>query len=593
MTTARGHIQHSPRMSLAPYPVQPVTDDIVRTAELHPGKIAMIDGVTGAEHTYAEIVTASKRLGRHLQDVGVGVGDRVAIVATNSPEWAVVFLGTLFAGGTVTTLNPLYTPREIGEQFADSEPKVVFAIEATMDNVRAVWGDAPHAHLTAEVWELAGAAAGEALPVEFDPTTQIAVLPYSSGTTGAPKGVELTHGNFLFDASSAVTALGAIFEVPDASTVLFLPLAHVFARDIQVACVMASIRVTHCPDVKDLPSELKRAKPSFVLAVPRFFEKIYNGAQQRANDEGKGKIFATAAQTAIEYSEALEAGRVSTGLRLRHGSLDRLVYRRLRDALGGNVHWAISGGAALGPRLGHFFRGIGVTVLEGYGLTETTAAATVNTPTHQRVGSVGRPLPGTEVAVSDDGEVWVRGPHVMRGYWPDGKTGGATGAVDIDAGGWLRTGDLGQLDDDGFLTITGRLKEILVTSSGKNVAPGVLEDRLKAHPLISQALVVGDGRPYVAALVTLDPDALPHWCEQRGRAATPPAELVDDPELLDTVQQAVTEANRAVSRAEAIKRFIVLPVDLTEGGGHLTPTLKVRRSQVAAEFADSIEALYT
>ena len=531
---------------------------------------------------------------------GVTAGDRVAIMSRTRYEWTLVDFALWTMGAVPVPIYETSSAEQVEWILSDSAAVGVVVESASLAHLVA---DVRHAcPQLRKVWTLDEgavddlAAAGARGDVADLPQlragvgrSSLATLIYTSGTTGRPKGVELTHGNFLFDATSAVTALDALFEVADASTLLFLPLAHVFARDIEIACVIAGVRVTHCPDVKELATELKAVRPSFVLAVPRVFEKIYNGAEQRATAEGKGRIFATAAQVAIEYSQALDHGTVSTGLRLRHALLDRLVYRKLREAMGGNVSWAISGGAALGARLGHFFRGIGVTVLEGYGLTESTAAATVNTPARQRVGSVGRPLPGTEVAISDDGEVWLRGPHIMRGYWNNPHAGHAV----VDPDGWFRTGDLGVLDDDGYLTITGRLKEILVTSGGKNVAPAVLEDRLRAHRLISQAMVVGDARPYVAALITLDPDAVPGWLDERGRSAADPRDLVDDPDIRATVGEAVAAANLAVSKAEAIKRFVVLPVDLTEHGGHLTPTLKMRRHAVANEFAAEIEALYS
>ncbi len=531
---------------------------------------------------------------------GVEPGDRVGVLSRTRYEWTLVDFALWTAGAVPVPIYETSSAEQVQWILSDSgavgvvvettaHDQLVADVRSRCPDLRSVWSIDAGA-----VDDLATNGAGQDPAPLADrraalDRSSLATLIYTSGTTGRPKGVELTHGNLLFDSASAISALDALFDVPDASTLLFLPLAHVFARDIAVACVSAGIRVAHCPDPRVLAEQLAQIRPSFVLAVPRVFEKIYSGAEQRAVSEGKGRIFAEATRVALEYSRALDAETVSTSLRIRHALLDRLVYRKLRAAMGGNVSWAISGGAALGPRLAHFFRGVGVTVLEGYGLTETTAAATVNTPTHQRIGSVGRPLPGTEVAISDDGEVWLRGPHIMRGYWNNGHASDAA----IDPDGWLRTGDLGTLDDEGYLSITGRLKEILVTSGGKNVAPAALEDRLRAHPLVSQAMVVGDGRPYVAALVTLDAEALPHWLDEHGRPFTDPRALVDDEEIRAAIADAVAEANHAVSRAEAIKRFTVLPVDLTEGAGHLTPTLKVRRQAVAAEFAEEIDALYS
>jgi long-chain acyl-CoA synthetase len=370
---------------------------------------------------------------------------------------------------------------------------------------------------------------------------------------------------------------------------LFLPLAHILARIIQVGAVMHRVRLAHTADVRNLVDDLGAFRPTFILSVPRVFEKVYNSAQQRAHASGKGAVFDRAADVAVRYSQALDRGRPGLVLRLRHDLFDRLVYRKLRAALGGEVAYAVSGGAPLGARLGHFFRGIGVTVLEGYGLTETTAGATVNLPGALRIGTVGRPVSGCSVRIADDGEILLKAPFVFSGYWRDDE---ATAEV-LDADGWFRTGDLGELDADGYLTITGRKKELLVTAGGKNVAPAVLEDRVRAHPLVSQCVVVGDRRPYVAALVTLDAEAVAAWRASHGK---PPsarvADLRTDPDLVAEVQAAVDDANRAVSQAEGIRRFRILAADFTEAGGELTPTMKVRRSAVLAAHADEVEALY-
>ena len=415
----------------------------------------------------------------------------------------------------------------------------------------------------------------------------LATVIYTSGTTGRPKGCELTHGNFLAEVTSAIEMLPELFEDENGATLLFLPLAHVFGRMLQVAALLKGVHVGHS-DVARITRDLPTFRPTFVLAVPRVFERVYDGARRKADAAGRVRVFDLASDTAIAYSEALEGGGPGISLRLRRAVFDRLVYGKIRAAFGGRTQWAISGGAALGPRLGHFFRGVGVTVLEGYGLTETTAAATVNTRTATRIGSVGRALPRFDIRIADHGEVLVRGGHVFRGYWHDAP---ATAAV-LDEDGWFHTGDLGSLDADGFLTITGRAKEILVTSSGKNVAPGPLEDVLRAHPLVSQAMVVGDGRASVAALLTLDAEASAEWLSRAKRPAVPVAELVDDPALLSELRSAVAAANATVSSAEAVKHIRVLPIDLTEESGHLTPTLKLKRAVVMADFADEIEALY-
>ena len=379
--------------------------------------------------------------------------------------------------------------------------------------------------------------------------------------------------------------LAELFEPEDASTLLFLPLAHVFGRMIQVACVMNGTRLGHS-DLARLSRDLATFRPSFVLAVPRVFEKVYDTARRKAAADGKGRIFDRAADTAIAWSRAQD-GRRGPLLRLQHAVFERLVYGKLRTAFGGRVDWAISGGAALGPRLAHFFRGAGITVLEGYGLTETTAAATVNPPRGVRIGTVGRPLPGVDIRIGDDGEVLIRGGQVFVAYWHDDAS---TDAFDSD--GWFRTGDLGSVDTDGYLSITGRKKEILVTSGGKNVSPAPLEDLVRAHVLVSQCMLVGDERPHIGALVTLDPESLAAWLSFRGRPAAAPEELTDDADVRAEVQSAIDAANASVSSAEAIARFRILPEDLTQESGHLTPTLKVKRSVVLHDFAAEVESLY-
>jgi long-chain acyl-CoA synthetase len=416
----------------------------------------------------------------------------------------------------------------------------------------------------------------------------LATLIYTSGTTGRPKGCMLTHRNFMFEVDNVVWGMPDVFLAPDSSTLLFLPIAHVFGRAIQLGCVRGGVRLGHSADIKQLLPGLASFQPTFLLAVPRVFEKVYNSAQQKAVADGKGKIFDTAAQVAIDYSISLDEGGPGLMLKLKHAVFDRLVYGKLRHALGGNMRWAVSGGAPLGSRLGHFFRGINVVILEGYGLTETSAATTVNRPSAIRIGSVGQPLPGAKVKVAEDGELMLGGDQIFVGYWNNAT---ATAAA-LTPDGWLHSGDIGEIDDNGFVRITGRKKELLVTAAGKNVAPAVLEDRLRANWLVSQCMVVGDAKPFIAALVTIDPEAFPSWAKANNKGDATIADLVDDPDLNTAVQQAVDDANKAVSHAEAIKKFRILGVDWTEEGGQITPSLKLKRNVVMQEFGADVDALY-
>ena len=420
-------------------------------------------------------------------------------------------------------------------------------------------------------------------------TDDIATIIYTSGTTGRPKGCVLTHGNCMFDVANVVNATPELFLSGSSSTLLFLPLAHVFGRLIELGCINSGTVLGHSSDITNILADLDSYRPTFLLAVPRVFEKVYNSAEQKAAAGGRGQVFAAAAATAIDYSKSLDEGGPGLVLRAKHAAFDKLVYGKLRAALGGRVEWAVSGGAPLGERLGHFFRGIGVTILEGYGLTETSAASTLNLPHQLRIGTVGRPIAGAAVRIADDGEVMLAGVQIFRGYW--GNDAATAEAIEPD--GWFHSGDIGELDEFGFLRITGRKKELIVTAGGKNVAPAVLEDRVRANFLVSQCMVVGDQKPYIAALVTLDADALAAWS---GLAGLPPGMTLAEAAAADRVREqvsaAIDEANRAVSHAEAIKRFQILPVDWTEEGGQLTPSLKLKRSVVMAEFADDVEALY-
>jgi long-chain acyl-CoA synthetase len=549
--------------------------------------------------TWKEFGNQVNGVAKGLIAAGVAAGDRVALQAKTRYEWTVLDFAIWTAGGAVVPIYETSSPDQVAWILSDSgATAVIVERDEHADAVESVRDQVPDLQ---SVYVIDDGAldtltqAGKDVPDSELAARRatlnadsLATLIYTSGTTGRPKGCELTHGNFLFEIGNGMSLLGRFLNV-DGSLLLFIPLAHVLARVIQVGAVKTRTVIGHTPDVKNLVEDLGEFKPTFVLAVPRVFEKVFNSAKGKAEADGKGKIFDKAAQVAIDWSRAQDTGGPGIALRAQHALFDKLVYGKLRAALGGRCLGAISGGAPLGDRLGHFFRGIGVTVFEGYGLTETTAAASVNHDEALRIGTVGRPLPGVDFAIGDDGEVLIRGGIVMRGYW---KNEDATKEA-IDSDGWFHTGDLGELDNDGFLKITGRKKEIIVTAGGKNVAPAVLEDRIRAHRLVSQCIVVGDQRPFIAALITLDEEALPGWLESKGKPADSTAEqLRDDPELLAELDGAVKDANKAVSQAEAIKKFRVLAADFTEDNGMLTPSLKLKRSVVMKEFDSEVEGLY-
>jgi long-chain acyl-CoA synthetase len=548
--------------------------------------------------TYRDFLAEATAVAKGFVAAGVGPGERVGLMSRTRYEWTLVDLAIWLCGAVSVPIYETSSAEKVQCILSDSG---AVAVVVETDRHAAVVAQArDDLPLLGHIWTL-DAGGVDTLsdlgrPIGDDEIERLrktlgrdslATIIYTSGTTGRPKGCELTHGNFIEEAHSVVGRTRELFN-EDGSTLLFLPLAHVFARVIEVGSIHAGVRLAHAPDTSTLLEDLAVFRPTFVLSVPRVFEKVYNGSAATAEAAGKGRVFRRAVDTAIAWSEALDSGGPGLRLRLQHEVFDRLVYGKLRTALGGRVRHAVSGGAPLGARLGHFYRGIGVTILEGYGLTETTAGATINLPGETRIGSVGRPIPGTSLRIADDGEVLVKGPIVFRGYWNNPTATGDAMTQD----GWFRTGDVGEIDEDGYLTITGRKKELIITSSGKNVAPAVLEDRLRAHPLVSQCLVVGDGKPFIAALVTLDAEAVSVWLATHGREAVPAAELVRDDELLAEVQTAVDDANKAVSQAEAIKRFVVLPGDFTEADGQLTPTLKLKRSVVMKDFESDVESLY-
>lgn len=583
-----------------------LTDPVWHNAETAPEAVQFLrrtpsrTGSRWTDVTCAQFRDEVVAVARGLVAAGITPGQRIGLLSHTRYEWT-LFDYAIWAAGAVSV--PIYetsSPDQIAWMLGDSG--AVACLVETNAHALAVAGIRDRLPALEQVWQIEAGdldrlhAQGEAVaPREIEArrktakASDIATIIYTSGTTGRPKGCVLTHRNLYTDIANAIPALPNLFN-PGASTLLFLPLAHAFARMIQLGVVQARATMAHTSDLHHLMDELRRVRPTYLLTVPRVLEKLHSSAAQKAKAEGKGRIFQAAERTAIAYSKALDTRSApGLGLRIRHRLFDLLVYRKLRATLGGRCTALISGGAPLGDRLGHFFRGVGLTVQEGYGLTETSPAISVNRHDTIRIGTVGQPLPGVSVRIADDGEILVRGDLVFRGYWNDPD---ATAEV-FDDDGWFRSGDLGALDDDGYLTITGRKKEIIVTAAGKNVAPAVLEDLIRTHPLISQAVVVGDQRPFVAALITIDEETFPAWRAEHGYPETTTvADLRDDPGLRTEIQRAVDDANRAVSHAEAVKVFRILPHDFSESTGELTPTLKVKRSVVHRTWAPEIAKIY-
>jgi len=526
---------------------------------------------------------------------GIEAGSPVGLLAPTSYEWAVLDFALWRIAAFAVPIYDSSSAEQIEWILTDSGAVAVIADSAAAVQRVQQAGDPP------PVWciedDLLAALAAEGAGIDDEVLEQrlagasaqdVATIVYTSGTTGRPKGCVLTHENLLFVVRTLVATTGPVVAQPGARTVLFLPLAHVLGRGAHVYCALGGMQVAHCPAPKQLPADMLNVRPTFLVGVPRIFEKIFNASQQKAHAGGKGAIFESAARVAIDYGRAIREGKPSLWLRAKHAVFAKLVYSKMHEAMGGHLRFAITGGASLGERLGYFYAGIGLTVMEGYGLTETTASGTFNRAENPRIGTVGQPMPGTAVRIADDGEVWLRGPHVMSGYHHRPE---AT-AEAIDAEGWFRTGDIGALDDDGFLRITGRKKEIIVTAGGKNVAPSVLEDRMQAHNLIGPTMVVGEGQPFIGALITLDPDALSAWAAAGGKTGRSVAELRNDPELREQIQAAVDDANSAVSKAESIRVWRLLDASFSEVSGHLTPTQKLKRNVVARDHAEDIAAIY-
>jgi len=547
----------------------------------------------------ADFIEEVKAVAKGLIASGLDSGDVVAILSRTRYEWALADWAVWWAGGTSVPIYETSSPSQIQWIASDAAAKYVL-VETTRhrEDVESVRGDLPQlAHigvLDDGIFEELKARGAEVSDEDLEARrtsrslTDVATIIYTSGTTGRPKGATLTHANFVDTTRSALNLLGEQVLPPGSRLLMFLPMAHVFARLITVLAASWPVTTAFTPDTKNLLPDLAAFKPTFLLAVPRVFEKVYNGAEAKAISGGKGKIFAAAAETAIGYSKALSEGKVPLTLKAKHAVFDKLVYGKLRQAMGGQVQWAVSGGAPLGARLSHFFRGIGVTILEGYGLTETTAPISVNLPWDVRPGTVGPPLPGSTVAIDETGEILVKGVMVFAGYHnnPD-----ATAESLRD--GWFRTGDLGALDEHGNLTITGRSKEVIVTAGGKNISPAQLEDQLRSHPLVSQCVVIGDQKPFVAAILTLDPEMLGTWLKNNGLPELSVTEAAKHERVRAELQTVVDRANESVSRAESIRAFEVIDSDFTEENGYLTPSLKLKRNVVVKDLAPVIEKIYS
>ncbi|OMC39788.1 long-chain fatty acid--CoA ligase [Mycobacterium sp. GA-1841] len=551
--------------------------------------------------TCAEAAETIRAVARGLIAEGIQAGDRVAILSATRYEWPIIDFAILSVGAVTVPIYETSSAEQVRFVLENSAAKMVFAeSDAHATTVEQLRGQLPELGKVLRIdgtgtpaLEAMAAAGASVEATEVDTrlagirSADPATLIYTSGTTGQPKGCQLTHSNLLYEIRGAKACFPTQLAKGERMLV-FLPLAHVLARAITIAAFTNQVTLGFTSDIKNLVPTFAVFKPTLVVSVPRVFEKVYNTAEQNARNDGKGKIFAIAADTAIEWSKAQDANGPGLLLRAKHAVFDKLVYGKLRAALGGECRAAISGGAPLGARLGHFYRGVGLSIYEGYGLTETSAAITVNRVDELKVGSVGKLMPGNSMRIAEDGELLVKGGVVFNGYWGNETE---TNAVFTD--GWFHTGDLGAIDDDGFLTIVGRKKEIIVTAGGKNVAPALLEDRLRAHPLISQAMAVGDQQPFIAALITIDPEAFPGWKQRNGKdAGASVGDLAEDPDLVAEIDLAVKDANQAVSHAESIRKFRILPVDFTEDTGELTPTLKVKRKVVAEKFASDIAALY-
>jgi long-chain acyl-CoA synthetase len=578
------------------------TDLLVERVKLTPNDalFALPDGKGGwTDLTSSEFLAQVVALSKGFIAAGIEPGDKVAFMCKTRYEWTLVDFALWFSGAVMVPIYETSSPAQLLWNLSDSGAVAIITETpdhfARFDEIRS---DVPD---VSQSWQMQ---LGDLEKLVANGTTiadkeverrrtiakakDVATLIYTSGSTGKPKGVILTHANFVETTRNAAVAMADVVA-PGSSTLLFITTAHIFARFISVLGIHSGVKVGHQPDTKLLVPSMESFKPTFLLAVPRVFEKVYNSSEQKAEAGGKGKIFRKAADVAIAHSKALDAGKVPLGLALQFAVFDRLVLSKIRAALGGRAKYAVSGSAPLGPRLGHFYRSLGLQILEGYGLTETTAPATVNLTTKFKIGTTGPALPGVGLKIADDGEIYVKGVNVFAGYWKNDRA--TKEAMD---GEWFKTGDIGTIDSDGYLQITGRKKEIIVTAGGKNVAPAALEDPIRANPLIGQVIVVGDQKPFISALITLDPEMLPTWLKNNGEDAEQTLlEASVNPKVIAEVQRAVDAANSHVSRAESIRKFQILATDLTEASGHLTPKMSIKRNVIVEDFADVIEGIYS
>ncbi|HEY2642199.1 MAG TPA: long-chain fatty acid--CoA ligase [Galbitalea sp.] len=574
-----------------------LVERVRKTPDLAIFALPQSDG-TWTDVTAAEFLTQVRALAKGFVAAGIQPGDKIGMMCRTRYEWTLIDFAVWFAGAILVPVYETSSPHQIHWDLEDSG--AIAMITETVElfsRFDEVHGDLP---LVSQVWKIdlgdldKLAASGTGVTDEeierrrtLAKGSDMATLIYTAGTTGKPKGCVLTHSNFVELCRNAVAAIPEVVNT-GASTLLFITTAHIFARFIAVLCVHGGVKVGHQGDTSQLLPAMASFRPSFLLAVPRVFEKVYNSSEQKAEEGGRGKIFRKAAAVAIAHSKALDAGKVPLGLAAQFALYDRLVLSKIRKALGGRVKYAVSGSAPLGLYLGHFYRSLGLTILEGYGLTETTAPLTVNLPSNFKIGKVGPPLPGVSIRIAEDGEIQGKGIDIFAGYWQNEKA--TSEAFD---GEWFRTGDIGTIDEDGYLTITGRKKEIIVTAGGKNVSPAALEDPIRSNPIVGQVIVVGEQKPFIAALVTLDPEMLPAWLKNNGQdPKLSIAEAAKNPAVIAEVQRAVDAANKHVSRAESIRKFQILDVDMTEASGHLTPKLSIKRNVILKDFADTIEGLY-